>query len=116
MLDAEAPGDARAAIVADDGKTIVAERVHHVDVVLRHRALRVVRVVVAVGRLAAVAVPAQVRQDNREALRQARRDLVPLRMGLRVAVDHQERRTGPADERMNPRARRLDVARLEAGK
>ena len=114
MLDAEAPRDARAAIVADDGKAIVAERVHHVDVVLRHGALRVVRVIVAVRRFAAVAVAAQVRQDDREALRQARRDLVPLDVGLRIAVDHQERRTGPADECMNRRARRLDVTRLEA--
>ena len=51
--------DASAAIVAHDGKPVEAEMLHHLDLVERHRPLGIVGVVLAVGRLAAVAVAAQ---------------------------------------------------------
>ncbi len=67
--------DAAAAVLADDGEALEAEVPHHLDLVLRHRALRIVRVVGQPLRLAAVAVAAQVGGDDRELLgeRAARR-------------------------------------------
>ena len=47
-------------------------------------------------RLRAVAVAAQVGGDDREALGEPRRDLVPHDVGLRVAVQEQQRRAGAA--------------------
>ena len=92
MLHREAPRHPRAAVVADDRKALEAERAHHLDLILRHRALRVVRVVLAVRRLAAVAVAAQIGHHHGKALGEARRNLVPLDMRLRVAVDEEQRR------------------------
>ena len=65
MIERETLSDAAAAVVADDREAVEAVVVHDLDHVERHRALRVVGVVLAVGRLAAVAVAAQVRHDHR---------------------------------------------------
>src|SRR5262249_18257848 len=47
-------------------------------------------------------------------LGEARRDAVPGDMGLRVAVQQQQRRSLAAMAQMNARARRLDLGPLEA--
>ena len=44
------------------------------------------------GRLVAGAITAQVGRDDREALGEARRDLVPHHMSLRIAVNEEQRR------------------------
>jgi len=81
-----------AAIVADDGELVEAELAHHQRLIPRHRALGVGVVGRAAGRLAAVAVPAQVGQDDRVILGEDRGDMVPHHVGLRVAVQQQHRR------------------------
>ena len=107
---------APAAIVSDDREPVEAEMLHHLDLIEGHRSLRVVGVSLAVRRLAAVAVPAQVGRDHRVALRELRRDDAPRDVGLGCTMQQQQRRPGSADHTMNRRARGLDVERLEAGK
>ena len=53
-----------------------------------------------------IAVPAQVRQHYREALRELRSDLVPHDMRLRIAVEQQQRPTPARDGDMNLNAAR----------
>ena len=71
--------------------------------------------VLAVGRLAAVAVAAQVGHDHRVALAQPRRDLVPLDVRLRGAVHQQQRRTAAADHVCDRRAGGLNALASKAG-
>ena len=106
--------DAPAAIVADDGELVEAETLHHFDLIERHRALRVVGVVLAVRRLAAVAVAAQVRRDHRVVLRQLGRDQAHRDMRLRRAVHQQQRRTRTGVHEIDLRARGLDARGREA--
>ena len=98
MIERHAARDAAAAIVPDDGELLEAELAHDFDLVLRHRALGVARVIVAFGRLAAVAVAAQVRRDDGEALRERRRDVSPFEMRLRPALQQQHGRPAAADD------------------
>ena len=92
MIERHAVRDAAAAVLADDGEALEAEVLHDVDLVLRHRALRVVRVVGQALRLAAVAVTAQDRGDDREALGERGRDVAPRVQRQRRAVQQQQRR------------------------
>ena len=79
VLDGGAPCDTSAAVVTDDRKALEPESPRMTSISIeRHGALRVVGVILAVGRLAAVAVAAQVGHDHGEALGEARRNLVPL--------------------------------------
>src|SRR5471030_2218857 len=116
MLHGEAPRHARAAVVAGDGEAVVPECVHHLDLIERYGALRVVRVILAFRRLAAVAVSAEVHQHHCVPFGKLRRDPVPLDVRLRVAVNEQQRRTVAAAQRVDRRAGGLDHAPLEAGK
>jgi hypothetical protein len=116
VLDAHAPRHASAAIVADDGEALVPEGTHDFDLIERHRPLGIVGVVLAVWRFTAVAVATQISHDDGEALRECWRDLVPLDVRLRIAVDQQERRSTAAYQRMNHRAGGLDAAGRKAGK
>src|SRR4029077_1526847 len=93
---------------------LVAERAHHLDLVLRHRALGVVGVVGQAVRFLAVAVAAQVGGDHGEALRELGRDLVPDRVRLGVAVQQQERRADPALHEVDRSAARPDAALPES--
>ena len=99
VIERHAMRDASAAIVADDGKLVEAEVLHHFDLVERHRALRVVGVVLAIRRLAAVAVSTQVGNNHGSCRGELRRDEPPRDMGLRRTVQQQDRRTRPADRR-----------------
>ena len=106
--------DAAAAILADDGEPLEAEVPHDVDLVLRHRALRVVRVIGQALRLAAVAVAAQIRGDDRELLGEPRRDVAPRVMRQRRTVQQQQRRAAAAFDRVDrDAAARRDVVRRE---
>ena len=96
MIEREPVRDASAAVVADDGEALVAERAHQRDHVGRHRALAVLRVI-ELGRrrrrrLGRVAIAAQVGNDEREVGGERARDAVPHRVRLRVAVQQQQRR------------------------
>ena len=87
--------DASAAIVADDGELVEAEVLHHLDLIEGHRALRVVGVVLAVRRLAAVAVSAEIGHDHGVLGGELRRHESPRDVGLRRAVQQQDRRPDP---------------------
>ena len=109
-------GDAPAAIVADDGELVEAEALHDLDLIERHRALRVVGVILAVRRLAAVAVAAQVGHDDRVVLRQVGRDEPHRDVRLRRAVHQQQRRAGAGVHQVDLRTGRRHALRRESRK
>jgi len=115
MIERHAMRDAAAAVLADHGELGEPEVAHHVHLVLRHRALRVVRVIGQALRLAAVAVAAQIRRHDRELLREARRDVAPRVVRERRTMQQQQGRAVAALHGVNRRAAaRLDVRRREA--
>ena len=109
VVECESIGDARAPIVPDDIEAIETKRSHHLDQVERHRALGIGQVLGVGGRLAAGAITAQVGRDDREALGEARRDLVPHHMSLRIAVNEEQRRAVAALHESDLRPRGLDT-------
>ena len=110
MIEAQPVRDARAAVVAGEPEAREAQRAHQLDLVRRHRALRVVDVAGAAVGLRRIAVAAQVAADDGEALGEARRDPVPHRVRLRIAVQQQERRAAAADDAVDLRAGGRDLA------
>ncbi len=80
----QAVADPPPAVVADHGEVVEAERGHDFGLVPGHGALGIGLVMVAAGRLGAVAVTAQVGQHHGESLRQGGRDPVPHDLGLGV--------------------------------
>ena len=114
MVEHEAVRHPPAAVVPDQREAVVAERPHRCHLVGGHRALGVVAVALAPRRFLGVAVAAQVRRDDGEALGQPRRDPAPGRVRLRVAVQEQERRPRPADRGADAEAVRVDVVQVEA--
>ena len=85
MVECHPVRAARAPVMAGDAEPFVPEVLHHLDLVARDLAHRVRRMVFGTGRLAAVAVAAQVGDD----------DGVPLGQGRRHAVPHQVRLGDP---------------------
>jgi hypothetical protein len=81
-----------AAVVANHGELVEAELAHDQRLVPRHRALGVGLMGRAARRLAAVAIAAQVGEDDRMILGEDRGDVVPHDVGLRVAVQQQDGR------------------------
>jgi len=117
MIERHAESGPRAAVVPGDVELLEAERAHDVDLVLRHAAERVVRVVWLATRLGAVAVAAKIGGDDGEIAREARRDALPGKVGERVAVQEEKRRpfaAAPADDG-NLGIGRLDAERREIG-
>lgn len=82
-------GGASNAIRVLDGEAIVSECLHGLSLIERTGALRVVSVVLAIGRLAAVAVSAKLHQHNGEQFGEFGRDLVPLDVRPWIAVNQQ---------------------------
>jgi hypothetical protein len=107
-VEDEPVGDTGAAVVTDEPEGLEAERLHDLDLVPRHRPLRVARVVCAAVGLRAVAVATQVCRDDREALGEARRHLVPHGVRLRVAVEKKHRRARPAPDEVDRRLAGID--------
>ena len=105
---------ARATIMTRSMETLVAERRHDLDLVLRHGAERVAAMVRAAGRFFRVAVAAQIGGHDRELGSEARSDFVPGQMREGVAVHEQERRTGAAMHRDDAGAARLYLTTDEA--
>jgi hypothetical protein len=103
---------ARPAVVACDVEAVVAEPRHHFHLVLCHAPEGIVAVIREAARLAAVAVAAQVRRDDRKVLREPRRDEVPVHVGERIAVHEQHRRSRPAVAQVDADAR---IAGLDPG-
>ena len=90
-----------APVVATQEERIEPQVLHGVHQILRHRPLGVVEVLRVALRLAAVAVAAQVGAHNRKVLGQPVRDLVPHGVGLRVAVQQQQRRPVAAPDEIH---------------
>src|SRR4029079_11443215 len=92
-IERKAVRAAGAAIVAAYGEALEAELPHQLDLVTRHRPLRVGLVIRRGLGLRALAVAAQVRRDDGEALCQCRGDGMPHHVRLRMAVQEEERRS-----------------------
>jgi hypothetical protein len=114
MIEAHAVRHARPAVMPCHHERVEPERGHHLDIVLRHRAERIVGVIRLARRLLGVAVTAQVGRHHGELLREARRELVPRQMRERVAVQQQQGGTIAPMHRHDPRAGGLDLAAGEA--
>src|SRR5436190_8089756 len=87
MIEAHASGGAGAAVMPGDKEFAIAELLHDFDLVLRHRAERIIDVVLAriVG-ADTIAIAAQISRDDVEMFGQTRRYPVPGDVGQRVAV------------------------------
>lgn len=98
MVERQAIGGAAAAIVARDREPLEAERRHHRHLIARHGAFGIGRVIGGLGAVeAAFAIAAQIGANHGEFSGEMRRDLVPARMRLGIAVEQQQRRAGAAD-------------------
>jgi hypothetical protein len=87
VIERQSMGCSRSPIVTGKVEAVVTERGHHLDLVLRHHAERVVDVVRAsLGWTDAVAVAPKVRRVDTEPLTQRTGDLMPRGMRQRVAV------------------------------
>ena len=104
---------APAAVVADAWKRAKAEALHQPDLIARHRAEGVVRVVGQAGGLRRVAVAAQVGADDRVPPGELRRDARPHRHALRKPVQQQHRRPVAADRAGDADAIDVDDPALE---
>src|SRR6516225_826976 len=115
VVEAHACGGAGAAVVSGDKELAVAELVHDLDLVLRHRPERIIDVVFAgVIWADAVAITAQIGCDDMKTLGQAWGDLVPGDMGQRDAVQQPQRRAVAAVPQMDSCAAGLDFRAGEA--
>jgi hypothetical protein len=101
--------------VPGNAEAVEAERSHRLRLVLRQGALRIGGVVRGRGRLRAVAVAAQIGDDEGELLGQARRHLAPHDLGFGIAVQQQQRRPTAADHQVDLGAGGLHPPLLEAG-
>src|SRR5512145_357555 len=101
MIERHAVRDARAAIVAEHREALEAEMLHDLDLIEGHRALRIEVVLAVALDLAAVAVAAQIRDDDGVIARKLARDRGPRDAALRRAVQEQHGRPTAADHRMN---------------
>ena len=89
---------------------------HDRDHVARHLDLGIGGVVRAGCGLERPAIAAQIRADDGEPPGQLRCDQVPHRMGLRVAMQQQQRRPGAAMTQAHGAARRRHFSQVEAVK
>src|SRR5438128_1926123 len=86
MIQRHSMGNPSAAVVTRDGKTVEAEMLHHLNLIERHCAFRVVRMIFAVRRLAAVAVPTKICGNDGIFRRELRSDHPPGDVRLRRAM------------------------------
>ena len=93
MFHRKTPGNASTSIMTGYRKPIEPHGPHHFDLIENHSALRVVGVILAIGRLTAVAVSPEVWRDHCESLRKARCYFVPRDMRLWESVEEQKRWT-----------------------
>src|SRR6266852_3428214 len=104
------------AVVTDDEERFMTQGPHRFDLVLGHGALGIVGMVGQPMGFFAVSVAAQVGGDHAESFGGIRRDEVPDRVGLRIAVQKEQRRAHAAMDEIDRRAARPDAPALEAGK
>src|SRR5260370_6529002 len=108
--EAHAGGGAGAAVVHDDEEFAVAELLHDLDLVLRHRPEGIVDIIfAAVFGAYAVAIAPEIGSDHMKMLGKPRRDLMPGDMGQGIAVQQQQGRAVAAVPQMDSRAARHDL-------
>ncbi len=115
MIEREAVADTRAAIMANAEKCCMPQRCHQAGNIVGHGALGKQRAAIA-GGCVGFAIAAQVRQHECEMGCQRGRDLMPFRMGLRIAMDHHQRRSAAAHARDNGPMRAGPALRRKSGK
>src|SRR6266853_2528887 len=108
MVQRHAMRDPPSAGVTDDEERFMTEGPHRLDLVLRHGALGIIRMIGKPVGLLAVSVTAKVRGDHPESLRELGRNAVPDRVGLRIAVQEEQRRSHAAMDEIDRRAARPD--------
>src|SRR5262249_51424768 len=113
MIERETIRDAAATIMPRDRETRVPECFHHGHHIVRHRPLRIWRVIRTRGRTAAAAIAAQIRADHGEALSQHRGDSAPHQMRLRETMQQQDGQTGAEAAYEDAGAGALHFERLE---
>src|SRR5687768_1880806 len=86
VIERHSMRDARAAVVTDDAEALEAEVAHDLDLIERHRAFRVLVVIPAALDFAAVAVTAEIRDDDGVVAHELARDGGPRDAALRRAV------------------------------
>ena len=96
VIEREPKRDVAAPVVASDGKTVVAQRLHQRAHVACHRALRRLLVVGHGGRRCGLAVAPKVRANHCVVTGQQWRNPVPSCVSARVAVQEEQRRPSPA--------------------
>ena len=107
--------DASAAIVADELESREAERLHHLDLVLRRLALRVRDVALTAVGLRRIAIAAQIAADDGVPFHEPWCNSMPHRVRLRITVQEEERRTTPAHFAVDSRTGGRNMARRESG-
>jgi hypothetical protein len=116
MVERQPMGDTSATIVTEDSELFEPELAHHFDLIERHGTLGIILVIDPVGRLAAVAVAAQIGHDHGVVPRQVRGDEAPRDHRLRRTVQQQDRRTLARHRAVDGDAVDVQRKRLEAGK
>ncbi len=116
VIQRQAVGNARAAIMADHGEASVPQRLHQRQHLLAHDALGIVAGIGGRRRRVAVAVALEVWANHGEVARQLGRDLVPGHVGLRKAVQQQEGRAAAAEPDIEVEAANRDPPLFETGK
>src|SRR5262245_57809360 len=86
MLDTHSPSHTPASIVSDNGELIEPKTAHHFDLIQGDRTLLIIDLLVALRRLAAVAVATNICRNDGELLSEAWRNLMPRGMRLRIPV------------------------------
>ncbi len=109
MIERKAIADPRATIMTDNAEPREAEMPHDGELVVRHGPLCMVQMLGVALRSTAVAIATQIRRHHGVMPRQHRRDAVPGQMGLRIAVQQQQRRPLARDVGRDPRLTRVDV-------
>ena len=116
MVQREAVGDAGAAVMADQMKFLVAQRLHQLDLVQRQGALGIVTVIGQAGGLGRIAIAAQVCRYHGVMSSQARRDPVPDAVRLRITVQQQHGGTAAAAYEVDAGAAHCDLPVFESRK
>jgi hypothetical protein len=86
MIECHPESRSRPAIVAGDEELPKAEMLHDLQLIERHAAERIVAVILASARFAAVTVAAKVSRDHREVLCKPGRNEMPVDMCEWIAV------------------------------
>jgi hypothetical protein len=109
VIDCHAMRDACATISADERKSIESEIAHHLHLIVTSRAFGIIRVIVSVRWLAAVAIAAEIGRHDRVVGGQLRCDGIPHHVRVRRAMQQQNRRPLSTDHAVDDGSGAVDV-------